>query len=226
MRVLSTGAAPLSVRRRPAAVGLVPTSTGCSRGAEACRLGDVKRAARCLSACQRLAKTPGSLASLPAAAGVRAGTPGSATLRAGLRARDPRRANMGRRSTGACPACSRHSVQPRQGVWEGRQGQSGPSRARWRAECYHDYELSDRVAGGGLARRAARRQAALQPFNSVFYLAPLAATACGGRRRPPRFASAAYAYDTRIGSPPASPAAGPRGATLVGSVLSRLCSAA
>ena len=27
-----------------------------------------------------------------------------------------------------------------------------------------------------------------------------------GRRRPPRIASAAYAYDTRIGSPPASPA--------------------
>ena len=45
------------------------------------------------------------------------------------------------------------------------------------------------------------QQAALQPFNSVFYLAPLAATACGGRRGPPRFASAAYAYDTRIGSP-------------------------
>ena len=82
---------------------------------------------------------------------------------------------MARRSTGACPACSRHSVQPRQAVWEGLQGQSGPSRARWRAECHHDYELSDRVAGGGLARRAARRQAALQPFNSVFYLALLAA---------------------------------------------------
>eukprot|EP00315_Gephyrocapsa_oceanica_P032420 CAMPEP_0185407950 /NCGR_PEP_ID=MMETSP1365-20130426/1630_1 /TAXON_ID=38817 /ORGANISM="Gephyrocapsa oceanica, Strain RCC1303" /LENGTH=179 /DNA_ID=CAMNT_0028010413 /DNA_START=217 /DNA_END=754 /DNA_ORIENTATION=- len=131
---------------------------------------------------------------------------------------------MARRSTGACPACSRHSVQPRQGVWEGRQGQSGPSRARWRAECYHDYELSDRVAGGGLARRAARRQAALQPFNSVFYLAPLAATACGGRRRPPRFASAAYAYDTRVGSPPASPAAA-RGARRSSGACSAGCAA-
>ena len=73
--VASTTAAPLSVRRRPAAVGLVPTWTGCSRGAEACPLGHVKRAARCLSACWRLAKTPRSWPCLPAAAGTRAGTP-------------------------------------------------------------------------------------------------------------------------------------------------------
>ena len=53
--VLSTAAAPLSVRRRQAAARLVPTSTGCSRGAEACRFGHVTRAARCLSACARLA---------------------------------------------------------------------------------------------------------------------------------------------------------------------------
>ena len=46
-----------------------------------------------------------------------------------------------------------------------------------------------------------------------------------GRRRPPRFASAVYACDTRVGSPPASPAAGPHGAPLVGSVPSRLCRA-
>ena len=65
---------------------------------------------------------------------------------------DPRRASMARRSTGACPARSRHSVQPRQGVWEGRQGQRGPSRARWRAGCYHDYELS--VLRSGRRRRA------------------------------------------------------------------------
>ena len=100
-----------------------------------------------------------------------------------------------------------------------------PSGAVTRSE-YHAYELYDRAAGGGLAQRAARRQAAHHPFYSVFCLASLAATASGGRRRSPRFASAAYAYDTRIGSPPASPAAGPRDATLVGSVLSRLCSAA
>ena len=55
----------------------------------------------------------------------------------------------------------------------------------------------DRDAGSERAQRAARRQAALQPFNSVFHLAPLAATACGGRRRPPRFASAAYGTRTR-----------------------------
>ena len=100
-----------------------------------------------------------------------------------------------------------------------------PSGAVTRSE-YHAYELSGRVAGSGLARRAARRRAAHHPFNSVFCLASLAATASGGRRRPPRFASAAYACDTRVDSPPASPAAGPRGALLVGSVLSRLCSAA
>ena len=44
-----------------------------------------------------------------------------------------------------------------------------------------------------------------------------------GRRRPPRFASAVYACDTRVGSQPASPAAGPHGAPLVGRVPSRLC---
>ena len=47
-----------------------------------------------------------------------------------------------------------------------------------------------------------------------------------GPARTSRFASAAYYFDTRVGSPPASPAVGPGGATLVGSVLSRLCSAA
>ena len=71
---------------------------------------------------------------------------------------------------------------------------AGPGRAvsgaMARSE-YHAYELSGRVAGSGLARRAARRRAAHHPFNSVFCLASLAATASGGRRRPPRFASAA-----------------------------------
>ena len=37
---------------------------------------------------------------------------------------------MARRSTGACPACSRHSVQPRQAVWEGLQSQGGQQLAR------------------------------------------------------------------------------------------------
>ena len=57
---------------------------------------------------------------------------------------------MARRSTGACPACSRHSVQPRQAVWEGRKGRGGPSRARWRAECCHDYDLSIGSLAAGL----------------------------------------------------------------------------
>ena len=112
--MLSTAAARLSVRRRPAAARLVPTSTGCSRGAETCRFGHVSRAARCLLACERLPKTPASSPSLPAAAGVRAGPPGSAKLGAGLRARRRRRASMARRSTGACPVCSGHAVQHRQ----------------------------------------------------------------------------------------------------------------
>ena len=111
---LLTPAAPLSVRRRPAAARLVPTSTGCSRGAETCRFGHVSRAARCLLACWRSAKTPASSPCLPAAAGVWVGPPGSAKLGAGLRARRRRRASIARRSTGACPVCSGHAVQHRQ----------------------------------------------------------------------------------------------------------------
>ena len=112
--MLSTPAAPLSVRRRQAAARLVPTSTGCSRGAETCGFGHVSRAARCLLACERLPKTLPSSPSLPAAAGVRAGPPGSAKLSAGLRPRRRRQASMARRSTGACPVCSGHAVQHRQ----------------------------------------------------------------------------------------------------------------
>ena len=67
--VLSTAAAPLTVRRRPAAARLVTTSTGCSRGAEAYRFGHVSRAARCLLACERWLETPGSSASMPRACG-------------------------------------------------------------------------------------------------------------------------------------------------------------
>ena len=44
-------------------------------------------------------------------------------------------------------------------------------------------------------------------------------------RRPPRFASAAYDCGTHVGSPPASPAAGPHSAPLVGGVPRRLWSA-
>ena len=126
--MLSNAAAPLSVRRRPAAARLVPTSTGCSRGAETCRFGHVSRAPRCLLACERLPKTPASSPSLPAAAGVRAGPPGSAKLGAGLRARRRRRASMARRSTGACPVCSGHAVQHRQlsgRVYRARAGRLG-----------------------------------------------------------------------------------------------------
>jgi len=58
-----------------------------------------------------------------------------------------------------------------------------------RAQYYHDYLLSNRAADGGLVRRAARRQAAPHPSDSICCLASLAATASGGLRRPPRFAS-------------------------------------
>ena len=64
---------PLPARMRAAAARLAPTSTGCSRGAESCGFGHVSRAARCLLACWRLAKTPASSPCLPAAAGVRVG---------------------------------------------------------------------------------------------------------------------------------------------------------
>ena len=122
--VLSTAAAPLSVRRLPAAARWVPTSTECSRGAEACRFGHITRAARCLLACWRLAKTPGSSPSLPAAAGMRAGTPGSTTLCAGLRARPrrepvdasccPRRSRRGRRGS---DGRAKGSVLPHVPIW-------------------------------------------------------------------------------------------------------------
>ena len=87
-------------------------------------------------------------------------------------------------------------------LWEGRQGQGGPARARLRAQYYHDYLLSNRAADGGLVRRAARRQAAPHPSDSICCLASLAVTASGGLRRPPRFASAAYDCGTHVGSPP------------------------
>ena len=106
--------------------------------------------------------------------------------------------------------------------WEGLQGQGGPARARLRAQYYHDYLLSNRAADGGLVRRAARRQAAPHPSDSICCLASLAVTASGGLRRPPRFASAAYDCGTHVGSPPASPAAGPHSAPLVGGVPRRL----
>ena len=84
--------------------------------------------------------------------------------------------------------------------------------------------LSNLVAGGRPAWRAARWQPAQYALDSDFCLAALTAAASGAGAG--RLASAAYACDTRVGSPPASPAAGPHGAPLVGSVPSRLCRAA
>ena len=152
------------------------------------------REARCEMSFGMLAlgKDASKLALPACGRGHASGHAGSTTLCAGLRPRGPQRASMARRSTGACTACSGHSVEPRESVWEGQKGQRRTFRARCCAEGRHDREFSTRGAGGGLARRAARRQAAVQPLNSVFYIAPLAATACGGRRGTSRFASAAY----------------------------------
>ena len=58
---------------RPAAARLVPTPTGCSRGAEAHRSGDDSRAARCLLACERWLETPGSSSSMSVCGRGRAG---------------------------------------------------------------------------------------------------------------------------------------------------------
>ena len=119
---------PLPPRMRAAAARLVRRPTGRSRGARAYRSRHVSRAARCLLACWRLAKTPASSPCLPAAAGVWVGPPGSARLGAGLRARRRRRASIARRSTGACPVCSGHAVQHRQlsgRVYRARAGRLG-----------------------------------------------------------------------------------------------------
>ena len=223
--MLSTAAAPLSVP-------LVPTSTGCSRG----RCRDVPLWSRLaplrgvfwhVSACHR--RQDDWLPRLRPRASGRARQ---------ARRRSARVFELAARDEPARLVARRQPAQNALGILDSLAKLSGKVYGA-RAAClgrdgelggYHDFQLSDRAAGSGLARRAARRQAAPHPSNSVFCLASLAATASGGRRRPPRFASAAYAYDTRldtrIGSPPASPAAGPRGAPLVGSVLSRLCSAA
>ena len=178
-------------------MGLVPTWTGCSRGAEACPLGHVKRAARCLSACWRLAKTPASSA---CGRGHASGHAGSTTLCAGVRTRGPQRASMARRSTGACPGCSWHSVEPRESVWEGQEGQRRPFRARCCAEGRHDHEFSTRGAGGGLARRAARRRLlsnlSTVSFTSLLSLQPPARAGAG------RLASPALPKPTRTNPHP------------------------
>ena len=93
----------------------------------------------------------------------------------------------------------------------------GPPRVRWRAEYYlcDDCRLSDRVAGGGLARRAA---AACSLHLEQYLLARCSYySRLRGRRWLPHLASAVQACERRVGSPPASPAAGARGVPLVGS---------
>ena len=186
---------PLPARMRAAAARLAPTSTGCSRGAESCGFGHVSRAAWCLLACWRLAKTPASSPCLPAAAGVWVGPPGSARLGAGLRARRRRRASIARRSTGACPVCSGHAVEHRQlsgRVYRARAGRLG------RDSALNSTTTTRSPIGPPTAGlRSAPLDGRLLPTlsNSICCLASLAATASGGLRRPPRFASAAYDWD-------------------------------
>lgn len=148
---------PLPPRMRAAAARLVREPTGRSRGARAYRSRHVSRAVRCPSTCGRSLQSPGSLASTAVVAGVRRCSSGSTMRRSVLRSRRLRRACMARGSTGACSARSQDCVEPRLALWDGLQGRGGPPRVRWRAEYYlcDDCRLSDRVAGGGLARRAA-----------------------------------------------------------------------
>ena len=187
--MLSTAVAPLSVRRRPTAARLVPTSTGCSHGVEAYRFGRVSRAARCLLACERWLETPGSSPSLPAAAGVRAGPPGSAKLGAGLRARCRRRASMARRSTAACPVSSRRSVQPRQALWEGPQGQSGRigRDGALRVPCLRALRSGRRQRACAARRSTAGCSPPSLPFQQCLLPRFSRCNRLRGRRRPPRF---------------------------------------
>ena len=131
-RCLYCRGAPV-VRGRPAAARLVPTSTGCSRGAEAYRFGHVSRAARCLLACERWLETPGSSASMPRACG---------------RARQARRSServfeLAARDEPAWLVARRQPAQYALGILysltklSGKVCRDGPSRARWRAQKYH-----------------------------------------------------------------------------------------
>ena len=208
---------PPPPRMRPAAARLVRRPTGRSRGARAYRSRHVSRAVRCPSTCGRSLQSPGSLASTAVVAGVRRCSSGSTMRRSVLRSRRLRRACMARGSTGACSARSQDCVEPRLALWDGLQGRGGPPRVRWRAEYYlcDDCRLSDRVAGGGLARRAA---AACSLHLEQYLLARCSyCSRLRGRRWLPHLASAVQACERRVGSPPASPAAGARGVPLVGS---------
>jgi len=97
--------APLSARRRPAAVRLVPTSTGCSRGAEACGFGHVSRAARCLLACERWQETPRSWLVFDVCGRGRAGGPaGLGEAPSGSSSSPPARSQHGSSLDGSLPS--------------------------------------------------------------------------------------------------------------------------
>ena len=164
-------------RRRPS-----PPTDGSHGRAVSKNLGRCAPAG-CSATSGRSPETPGSLPSTPGPEGERQWSAASATLRSAPRPHRLRRASIARRSTAACSVCSRHSVQPRQALWEGLQGQGGPSRARWRAEYYHDYELSIGSPAAGL--RGALLDGRLLPtlstvsFTSLLSLQPPAGAGAG-----------------------------------------------
>ena len=121
-----TAAASVGARRRRPS----PPTDGSHGRAVSKNLGRCAPAG-CSATSGRSPETPGSLPSTPGPEGERQWSAASATLRSAPRPHRLRRASMARRSTAACPVCSRHSVQPRQALCDGLQGRRGPPWARW-----------------------------------------------------------------------------------------------
>ena len=162
-------------RRRPS-----PPTDGSHGRAVSKNLGRCAPAG-CSATSGRSPETPGSLPSTPGPEGERQWSAASATLRSAPRPHRLRRASMARRSTAACPVCSWHSVQPRQAL----RRPAGPARTASGAMAllstylFDACRLSNLVAGGRPAWRAARWQPAQYALDSDFCLAALTAAASG-----------------------------------------------
>ena len=218
-----TAAASVGARRRRPS----PPTDGSHGRAVSKNLGRCAPAG-CSATSGRSPETPGSLPSTPGPEGERQWSAASATLRSAPRPHRLRRASMARRSTAACSVCSRRSVQPRWALWDGLHGRRGPPRARWPSSV----PTSSMPVGSPISSPAAGPHGAL--LDGSLLSTPWTVTSASLLllQPPPGPAPAASLRqcclrlrDTRVGSPPASPAAGPHGAPLVGSVPSRLCRA-
>ena len=175
-------------------------------------------------ACERWLETPGSSASMPATAGVRAGTPGSATLCAGLvelAARDEPAWLVARRQPAQNALGILHSLAKLSGkVRRARAGRIGRDGAL-------NATMSSPVGSPAAGSRGAPLDGRLLPTLSTASSASLLSLrpppgACADRLASPQ---RCLHCDTHVGSPPASPAAGPHSAPLVGGVPRRLWSA-